>query len=183
MAAKKIEIDPDDILCWLLESGYVEQTNSASNPYRIAINEDDNLPYSITFLSKKLSERYCSTKLRSTNRKVWKRELFKCLDEYQIKYVDKETRGSMYWEFRENTKRYLERKLGIDLDAIHECDRNHRKDHKGGMRYTSYWNQSKGRHGEEKALKFFKRYFDRRMEDLNKDCRNGKPWKAQEDHV
>jgi hypothetical protein len=81
----------------------------------------------------------------------------------------------MFWEFRDTTKKYLEQKLGIDLDALHEHDRKYRSKHKGGMRYTSYFNQQKGRYGEERALLLFKKYFDRRMEDLSKDCRAGKP--------
>jgi len=171
--AKKLSLDPDVVLEWLIENNYVEETSSANAPYRIAVRENDFLPYSITFLSKKLSERFSkrNMKIRSTNRKVWRRELYKCFDEYQIKYDDKGTRGSMYWEFRETTKIYLERKLGIDLDALHEYDRHHRHEHKGGMRYTSYFHQQKGRYGEERALEKFRRYFDRRMKELSVDLR------------
>ena len=177
MPAKKITLNPDDVLEWLLDRGYVEPTSSANAPYRIAVSENDFLPYSITFLSKKLSERFSKTKLIAAHRKVWRRELLKCFDEFQIQYDDRGTRGSMYWEFRETTKKFLEQKLGIDLDALHEYDRTHR--HKGGMRYTSYFNQAKGRYGEERALQLFRRYFDRRMEDLSKDCRKGKPRRRQ----
>lgn len=169
MPARKIEIDPDDILCWLLDRGYVEPTESASHPYRIAINEDDFLPYSVTFLSKRLSERFSKTKLIATHRKVWRRELLKCFDEYQIQYDDKGTRGSMYWEFRDTTKKFLEQKLNIDLDLIAEYDRTHRK--KGGTRYTSYWHQQLKRCGEERALEKFRRYYERRMQDIATDLR------------
>ena len=171
MPAKRLNLDPDDVLEWLLDRGYVEPTESASNPYRIAISEDDFLPYSVTFLSKKLSERFCRSKIkiRSTNRKVYRRELYKCFDEYQIKYDDKGTRGSMYWEFRDTTKKYLEQKLNIDLDPIAEYDRAHRK--KGGTRYTSYWHQQLKRYGEERALQLFRRYYERRMQELSVDLR------------
>jgi hypothetical protein len=175
MAATRLNLDPDVVLEWLLDRGYVEHTSSANAPYRIAINEDDFLPYSVTFLSKKLSERFSKTKLISTHRRVWCRELLKCFDEYQIKYDDKGTRGSMFWEFRDTTKKYLEQKLGIDLDAIHEHDRKYRNEHKCGTRYTSYWHQQLKRYGEERALQLFMRYYERRMEDLNKDCRKGRP--------
>ena len=177
--AKKLSLDPDDVLEWLLDRGYVEPTSSANAPYRIAVNENDFLPYSITFLSKKLSERFSRTKLIATHRKVWRRELLKCFDEFQIQYDDKGTRGSMYWYFRDTTKSFLERKLGIDLDAIHEHDRQYRNEHKGGTRYTSYWHQQLKRYGEERALQLFLRYYERRMEDLNKDCRKGKPRRAK----
>jgi hypothetical protein len=173
--AKKLSLDPDVVLEWLLDRGFVEPTSSANAPYRIATSENDFLPYSITFLSKKLSERFSKTKLIATHRKVWRRELLKCFDEFQIKYDDKGTRGSMFWEFRDTTKKYLEQKLGIDLDALHEHDRKYRSKHKGGMRYTSYFSKCKGRYGEERALLLFKKYFDRRMEDLSKDCRAGRP--------
>jgi hypothetical protein len=175
MPAKKLSLDPDVVLEWLLDRSFVEPTESAIHPYRIAVSEDDFLPYSVTFLSKKLSERFSRTKMRSTHRKVWRRELLKCFDEYQIKYDDRGTRGSMYWEFQETTKKLLEQKLGIDLDAIHEHDRQYRHNHKGGTRYTSYWHQQLKRYGEERALQLFLRYYERRMEDLNKDCRAGRP--------
>jgi hypothetical protein len=171
MPAKKLSLDPDDVLEWLLDRGYVEPTESASHPYRIAVSEDDFLPYSVTFLSKKLSERFSKTKLIATHRKVWRRELLKCFDEYQIKYDDRGTRGSMYWEFRDTTKKYLEQKLHIDLDLIHEFDRRYRHEHKGGMRYTSYFNREKARYGEERALEKFRKYYERRMQDIATDMR------------
>lgn len=173
MPRKRLTLSPDVILEWLLDRGYVEHTGYAEHPYRIAINEDNNLPYSITFLTKKLSERFSTVKLISTNRKVWRRELYKCFEEYQIKYEDKGTRGSMYWELQDTTKKYLEHKLNIDLDAIQQHDNAVRKN--GGTRYTSYWHQQLNRYGEERALKLFERYFHRRMENLHKDLRNGKP--------
>lgn len=173
MPAKKLSLNPDDVLEWLLDMGYVEPTSSANAPYRIAVSENNFLPYSITFLSKKLSEHFCKSKIkiRSMNRKVWRRELYKCFDEYQIKYDDKGTRGSMYWEFMETTKKYLEQKLNIDLDLIAEHDRAYRRVHKGGTRYTSYWHQQLKRYGIDKALVMFKRYYDRRMEDITADMR------------
>ena len=173
MPAKKLSLNPDDVLEWLLDRGFVEPTSSANSPYRIAVNENDFLPYSITFLTKKLSERFCkrNMKIRSKNLKSWRRELLKCFDEHCIKYDNKGTRGSMYWQFRETTKIYLEKKLHIDLDQIHEYDRQYRSNHPGGMRYTSYWHQQLKRHGEESALEKFKKYFDRRMQELSVDLR------------
>ena len=171
MPAKRLSLDPDVVLEWLIENNYVEETSSAIHPYRIAICEDDYLPHSITYLTKKLSERFSrsKTKIRSTNRKVYRRELYKCFDEYQIKYDDKGTRGSMYWEFKMTTKKFLEQKLNIDLDLIAEYDRAHRK--KGGTRYTSYWHQQLKRYGEERALQLFRRYYERRMQDIATDLR------------
>lgn len=179
MAAPRIDLDPADVIEWLLDRGYVETTESASHPYRIAVNEDDSMPFTITFLTKKLSERFGNNKLRSLNRKSWRRELMKCIDEYQIQYEDQHTRANYHWEFKPTLKKYLEQKLGIDLDLLHQHDRAARNSKgNGGMRYTSYFNQAKLRYGEEKALKLFLRYFKRRMEDLDKDCRNGRPHKA-----
>lgn len=171
MGAPRINLDPDDVLEWLLDRGYVEPTSSANSPYRIAICEDDFLPYSITFLSNKLSQKFSKTKLIAINKKVWKRELLKCFDEHCIRYDDKGTRGSMYWEFKDTTKKYLEQKLNIDLDLIAEHDRAYRRVHKGGTRYTSYWHQQLKRYGEERALQLFRRYYERRMQDIATDLR------------
>lgn len=171
VSAKRLSLDPDVVLEWLLDNNYVEETSSASHPYRIATSEDDFLPYSVTFLSNKLSQRFSNTKLIASNKKVWKRELYRCFDEFQIQYDDRGTRGSMYWDFRETTKSYLEMKLHIDLDLIAEHDRAYRRVHKGGTRYTSYWHQQLKRYGEDKALAMFKRYYDRRMEDITADMR------------
>lgn len=175
MPAKKITLSTDYVLEWLLDRGYVEHTGYAEHPYRIAINEEDYLPYSITFLSNKLSERFSNTKLKSTNRKIWKRELYKCFDEYQIKYLSKGTRGSMYWGFQETTKKYLEKKLGIDLEIIDDYDCNHKSNsHRGGKRWQSYWRGLSRKYSEEDALRFFKVYFDRRMIDPSKNLKMGR---------
>lgn len=169
MAAPRISLDPDVVLEWLLDRGYVETTESASRPYRIAVNDEDSMPYSITFLSNKLSQKFSKTKLIAINKKVWKRELLKCFDEHGIRYDDKGTRGNMHWAFEMTIKKYLEMKLHIDLDQIDEFDKIHRN--KRGMRYTSYWHQQLKRYGEEKALKLFRRYFERRMEEITVDLR------------
>ena len=178
MSRKKITIEPEDVLEWLLDNGLVEPTESASHPYRIAISEDDFIPYSMTFLTNKLSDRFSKRKIRSSHSKSWSRELRKCFDEFQIKYDDRGIRGNYHWEFKETVKRYLERKLCIDLDAMHEHDRLMRASGKGGMRYMSQFSKLKKVYGEEVALKLFKKYFDRRMQDLDKDCRKGKPRRA-----
>lgn len=176
MPRKKLTLDPDVILEWLLDRGFIEETSSPSNPYRIAINEEDNLPYSITFLSERLSERFGNRKLTSTNRKVWRREMYKCFEEYGIRYDSKGARSVLYWELQDTTKKYLEQKLNIDLDAIHQHDCAIRKNH--GTRYTSYWHQQLKRYGEERALKMFERYYHRRIENPTLDCRHGKPQRA-----
>lgn len=177
MAGKRLTLNTEDVLEWLLDRGFVEPTESASHPYRVAINEDDNLPYSITYLTIRLSSRFSKIKLRSSNRRVWKRELYKCFDEFQISYDDRETRANLHWEFEDTTKRFLERKLGIDLDQMHEHDRKLRSKRKGGMRYTSYFNQAKGRYGLERALEKFRKYFERRMQDITVDQRTNRPSK------
>jgi hypothetical protein len=174
MAGNKINLDPAVVLEWLLDRCYVEHTSSASHPYRVAINEDDNLPYSITYLTNRLSIRFSNIKLRSINRRVWKRELYRCLDEYQVLFDDRATRANAHWEFEDTTKKYLETKLHIDLDQLHEHDRHLRSKRKGGMRYTSYFNQAKGRYGEEVALEKFRKYFERRMQDLSVDQRTNR---------
>ena len=179
MAAHRINLDPDVVLEWLLDNNYVEETSSASNQYRISVNEDDYLPYSITFLSNRLSKRFSKNKLIATNKKVWKRELFKCFEEYGIHYDDRGTRGNMHWEFKMTTKIYLEQKLHIDLDLIHEFDRRYRREHKGGIRYTSYYHQQLKRYGEERALQLLRRYFDRRMQDIATDLRTKRLSKSE----
>lgn len=179
MGAPRINLDPADVIDWLLDRGYVEPTESAIHQYRIAVNEEDSMPYTITFLTKKLSEKFGNNKLRSVNRKSWKRELMKCIDEYQIQHEDQHTRANYHWEFKLTTKKYLEQKLGIDMDILHQHDREARNTKgSGGMRYTSYFNQAKGRYGEAKALQLFRKYYERRMEDLDRDCRNGRPQRA-----
>lgn len=175
MPTKKLTLDPDVILDWLLDRGFVEPTESASHPYRIAINEEDNLPYPMTYLTKKLSERFGNTNMRATHRKCWNRELVKCFDEYQIKYEDRGTRGNMHWEFKMTVRKWLEQKLGIDLEIVDQYDLNHKgSSHKGGKRWQSYWRGLKRKYSEEDALRFFKIYFDRRMIDPSKNLKMGR---------
>ena len=171
MPQKKLTLDPAVVLEWLIENDYVESTSSANAPYRLATSETDFMPYTITFLTNKLSERFSKNKVRSTNKKVWRRELYRCIDEYQIQYEEKHARANYHWEFELTTKKFLEQKLNIDLDAIHEYDRQQRHERKGGVRYTSYYNQAKLRYGEERALAKFRKYFERRMKDLSVDLR------------
>lgn len=169
MPTPKINLNPDDVLDWLLSSGYVEPTSTPSHPYRIAISEDDYMPYSITFLSKALSGAFSKNRLRSKNRKVWRRELYRCLDEYQIQYYDKWTRACMHWEFQDTIKKFLEQKLGIDLDQLNNYDRTHRRG--GSMRYTAYFNRMKFKYGEQVAIDRFRKYYERRMKELSVDLR------------
>ena len=102
--------------------------------------------------------------------------MYKCFEEYGIRYDSKGARSVLYWEFQDTTKKYLEQKLNIDLDAIHQHDCAIRKNH--GTRYTSYWHQQLKRYGEERALKMFERYYHRRIENPTLDCRHGKPQRA-----
>lgn len=178
MPTRKLTLDPDVILEWLLYRGFVEETSSANHPYRIAINEEDNLPYSLTYLSKKLSERFGNMKMISTRRKCWHRELLKCFDEYQIKYEDRATRGNMHWEFEMTVRRILEQKLGIDMEIIDDYDRKHKTSpNRGGKRWQAYWRGLARKYSEEDALKFFKDYFDRRMIDPSKNLKMGRKGK------
>ena len=175
MPTKKLTLDPDVVLDWLLDRGFVEHTESASHPYRIAINEEDNLPYPMTYLTKKLSERFGNMNMRSSHRKCWNRELLKCFDEYQIKYEDRGTRGNMHWEFKMTVRKWLEQKLGIDLEIVDQYDLNHKSNsNRGGKRWQSYWRGLKRKYSEEDALKFFKIYFDRRMIDPSKNLKMGR---------
>ena len=175
MATKKLSLDPDVVLEWLLDRGFVEETSSPSMPYRIAINEEDNLPYPMTYLTKKLSERFGNTKMSSTHRKCWNRELVKCFDENLIKYDDRGTRGNMHWEFEMTVRKWLEQKLGIDLEIVDEYDRNHKSNSdRGGKRWQSYWRGISRKYSEEDALRFFKDYFDRRMNDPSKNLKVGR---------
>lgn len=178
MATKKLTLDPDVVLEWLLDRSFVEPTESPSQPYRIAINDEDNLPYPMTYLTKKLSERFGNTKMRASHRKCWNRELVKCFDEYQIKYEGRGTRGNMHWEFKMTVRKWLEQKLGIDLEIVDEYDRNHKSNsHRGGKRWQSYWRGLSRKYSEEDALRFFKIYFDRRMIDPSKKLCKGRKGK------
>lgn len=175
MATKKLTLDPDVVLEWLLDRGFVEETSSPSQPYRIAINDEDNLPYSLTYLTKKLSERFGNMKMISTRRKCWNRELVKCFDEYQIKYEDRATRGNMHWEFKMTVRKMLEQKLGIDMEIIDDYDRKHKSSsNRGGKRWQAYWRGLARKYSEEDALRFFKIYFDRRMIDPSKNLKMGR---------
>ena len=187
MPTKKLTLDPDVVLEWLLDRGFVEETSSPSQPYRIAINEEDNLPYPMSYLTKKLSERFGNKKMRSTHRKCWNRELIKCFDENLIKFEDRGTRGNMHWQFQMTARKWLEQKLGIDLEIVDEYDLAHKSDPlKGGKKWQSYWRGLKRKYSEEDALRFFKDYFDRRMIDPSKDLKSGRKGKrlpiAQKDH-
>lgn len=176
MTQKALIIPPESALEYLLENGYLEETDSYPK-YRIAMNQDTFRIYSITELASALSKGFSINKRasRSIHKKAYNRELYKCLNEYQIYYVDRETKANEHWQFIMTDRKWLEEKLGIDLEVIDEYDLHHKRGPAlGSKRWQSYWRGLKKRYELEDALRFFKDYFDRRMIDPSKNLGKGR---------
>ena len=179
MAQKALIIPPESALEYLLENGYLEETGSYPM-YRIAMNPDTFLIYSITELSNALAKRFHINKFKSNavHKKPYLRELYKCLNEYQIQYEDRVTKANEHWQFRMTERKWLEQKLGIDLEVVDTYDlHNKGSASAGGKRWQSYWRGLKKKYEMEDALRFFKDYFDRRMIDPSKRLRVGRKGK------
>lgn len=176
MGQKALIIPPESALEYLLENGYLEETDSYPL-YRIAMNPDTFRIYSITELSNALSIGFHvgRSRSRASHKKPYIRELYKCLNEYQIKYEPRVTKANEHWQFKMTDMKWLEQKLGIDLEIVDEYDRNHKKGPSiGGKRWQSYWRVLKRKYSEEDALRLFKEYFDRRMIDPRKKLCKGR---------
>ena len=170
MGQKALIIPPESALEYLLENGYLEETDSYPM-YRIAMNPETFRVYSITELSNGLSKGFCvgRSRSRSYHKKPYLRELYKCLNEYQIPYDDRATKANEQWQFKMTDRKLLEQKLGIDMEDIDEYDLHHKKGPSiGAKRWQAYWRALKKRYSEEDALRFFREYFDRRMGDPSK---------------
>ena len=176
MAQKALIIPPESALEYLLDYGYLEETDSYPN-YRIAVNPDTFRIYSITELSNALAKKFHihSFKSTATHKKPYLRELYKCLNEYQISFEDRVTKANEHWQFKMTERKWLENKLGIDMTVVDEYDLKHKGSaHQGGKRWQSYWRGLRKKYTEEDALRFFKDYFERRMKDPSKKLRIGR---------
>lgn len=177
MAQKALIIPPESALEYFLENGYLEETDSYPM-YRIAMNPDTFRIYSITELSNALARKFHIRDFSTSaiHKKPYLRELYKCLNEYQIQYEDRVTKANEHWQFKMTERKWLEQKLGIDMEVIDEYDlHNKGSAHQGGKRWQSYWRGLKKKYKLEDALRFFKDYFDRRMIDPSKKmCRGRK---------
>lgn len=176
MAQKALIIPPESALEYFLENGYLEETDSYPM-YRIAMNPDTFRIYSITELANALSIGFSVGRSRSRayHRKPYLRELYKCLNEYQIQYEDRVTKANEHWQFKMTERKWLEQKLGIDMEVIDEYDLHNKGNaHQGAKRWQAYWRVLKNRYSEEDALRFFKEYFDRRMIDPSRNLSVGK---------
>ena len=179
MPQKKLIIPPESAVEYFLENGYLEETDSYPM-YRIAMNPDTFRIYSITELANALSIGFSGGRSRSraSHKKTYLRELYKCLNEYQIRYDDRVTKANEHWQFKMTDRKWLEQKLGIDMEVIDEYDLHNKKVRAtGGKRWHSYWRGLKKRYELEDALRFFKDYFDRRMIDPSKKLCKGKKGK------
>lgn len=175
MAQKALIIPPESAVEYLLENGYLEETDSYPM-YRIAMNPDTFRIYSITELSNALARRFHVGRSRSRayHKKPYLRELYKCLNEYQIAFDDRMTKANEHWHFKMTDRKWLEQKLGIDMEIIDDYDRKHKtSSNRGGKRWQSYWRGIKKRYELEDALRFFKDYFDRRMLDPSRNLSKG----------
>lgn len=179
MAQKSLIIPPETALEYLLENGYLEETGSYPS-YRIAMNPDTLRVYSITELSNALAMRFHINRFKSNavHKKPYLRELYKCLNEYQIQFEDRVTKANEHWQFKMTDRKWLEEKLGIDLEVIDDYDLHNKKGPaQGGKRWQSYWRGLKKRYDLDDALRFFKDYFDRRMIDPSNRLRVGRKGK------
>ena len=176
MSQKALNIPAESALEYLLYNGYLEETDSYPL-YRIAMNPDTFRIYSITELADALSIgfRVGRSRSRAYHKKPYLRELYKCFNEYQIAFDDRVTKANEQWQFKMTDRKFLEEKLGIDMEVIDEYDLCHKKGRSvGAKRWQAYWRVLKNRYSEEDALRFFKEYFDRRMIDPSRNLSVGK---------
>ena len=172
MGSPKVEIAPEVSLEWLLDCGFIEPCNgSAGHQYRVSVDPDTFRTYTITHILTRYAKHFGGTR-KGTRNIALRREMYRCFDEYQVFYMPQYEKACEYWFFEETHQKFLEQKLNIDMTAMNEYDRNHKG---SGRKWTSYWKRILTKYGEERALKFFKAYFDRRMKDLSADLRRGKP--------
>lgn len=176
MPQKRLDIPPESALEYLLEYGYLEETDSYPM-YRIAMNPDTFMIYSITQLTYALTKKFHFKSFipKSSHHKAYERELYKCLNQYQIQYDNRLTKCNEHWQFKMTERKKLEAKLGIDLEIVDEYDLNHKgNSRRGSKKWQAYWRGLKRKYSEEDALRFFKDYFDRRMKDPSKNLKTGR---------
>lgn len=172
---KKIEVDPDDTLEWLIENGYVEDGCTSEHPYRIAMDPETSMTYNISKILPKFAKRFGTRTIKCLRNSAWRRELYKCFDVYQIYHLSQYEKCQEQWYFKDTHQKLIEQRLGIDLDEMNRYDLDHRPEGSGGKRWESYWKRTIQKYGVEEGLSIFKMYFDRRSKDLSADLRVGKP--------
>ena len=101
MAQKALIIPPESALEYFLENGYLEETDSYPM-YRIAMNPDTFRIYSITELANALARKFHIREFSTSaiHKKPYLRELYKCLNEYQIQFDDRATKANEHWQFK-----------------------------------------------------------------------------------
>ena len=161
--SKKIQIDPDWLIEWLRDCGYVESTSSAFRPYRIATNPDTDRPYTIKEMAKALGRSL--NKGHSGHPKPMCRELKKCFEEFNITYLSLTDHARLFSEMKQSKLKEIEEKTGVNLDPLSKNERR-----KISIVYSNYIKDL----GREEALKRIYLYAQRRLQNPGKDLRNGK---------
>lgn len=167
--SKKINIDPDWLLEWLIDCGYVEKTESAFSPYRIATNSDTDRPYTITEIVQHL-RRAIGNCTRSSHSRPFNRELKKCFEEYNISYMTLQDHALMCTEMRYDRLKEIEEKTGVNLDPLSPDERR---------KVSVNFSMAIRRVGKEEALKRISLYVQRRLtqvalQNRGVDLRRGK---------
>jgi len=161
---KKIVIDPDWTLEWLIDCGFVEKTDNSFRPYRIATNPMTDRPYTLHLMESRL-RRHTGTSNKSTHSKPYERELKKCFNEYNISYFSLTDHAVMMSHLRPNRLLELESELNISLDTLTKDERR---------KVSILFSKNIKSVGREEALKRMYLYINRRLQNPGKDLRNGK---------
>lgn len=161
---KKISIDPDWLLEWLIDCGYVEKTESAFSPYRIATNSDTDRPYTITVIVHHL-QKSLNRPGRADHNKALCREVQKCFSEYNISYMSLVDHALLCTEMKQTRIKEIAEIVGIDIDLLSSHER--RNFSVLCSRYTKLFER-------EEALKRISAYAQRRFQNPVGDLRKGK---------
>jgi hypothetical protein len=162
--SNKIQIDPDWLIEWLRDCGYVESTSSAFSPYRIATNPDTDRPYTITEIVQHL-RRARGNCTRSSHSRPFNRELKKCFEEYNISYMTLTDHALMCSEMKWDRLKEIEEKTGLNLDPLSPDERR---------KVSVNFSMTMRRVGKEEALRRIALYVQRRLQNRGKDLRKGK---------
>lgn len=111
--SEKIEIDPDWLLEWLIDHSFVEKTEEAFSPYRIAVNPETDRPYTLKNMAIALNPRN-----KSSNKKTICREIKKCLSEHHIHYMSLADHAALRVELSDSVYTRLEEKFNLDLSGL-----------------------------------------------------------------
>lgn len=170
---KKIVLDPDWTLERMIEYGFIEKTDSAFHPYRIATNPDTDRPYTVHMMQSTLRKIIGTTnksKNKSNHCKPYERELKKCFREYNISYFSLTDHAVMMSHLRPNRLLELESELNLSLDSLTKDERR---------KVSILFSKNIKAVGREEALKRMYKYINRRLQNPGKDLRNGKVGKYE----